>query len=526
VNPETAKRLRLSRGDLVRITVDGRSAEFAVWPQPGVALDTLVVELGMGRTAGGLVAEGRGFNAYPLRSGASRTAPATVEKTGSGYLLASTQDHQSMEGRDILREVDLDAWRKFGNEVVKEKDSYGNVKHMPFAARLGTESHTPLNRDVYEENQTLSYETVGADGKPRKVGKPLPGGHDIDPQSVYQQWGMSIDLTTCTGCGSCITACQAENNIPVVGKFEINRNRQMHWIRVDRYFADVHTNAGDETAMYLQPVACVHCENAPCETVCPVNATVHGPEGTNNMAYNRCIGTRYCSNNCPYKVRRFNWFDYATKTYPAQYGQIAEGLKGAPKPPNGHWIPARMREEVDQVRQMQYNPTVTVRSRGVMEKCTYCIQRVNRARIESKIDPTLASFGRIADGAMQTACEQACPSDAITFGDITNPESRVSRLRSHARSYMVLAYLNTRPRTTHMVRLRNPNPAIRTPNDNPFHHGAHHDEPHGAHGVDAHSFADPARKAADPGHKLSLNVLPADPSRRGAIKTVIAGVLA
>jgi molybdopterin-containing oxidoreductase family iron-sulfur binding subunit len=336
----------------------------------------------------------------------------------------------------------------------------------------------------------------------------------------------------CTGCGSCITACQSENNIPVVGKFDINRNRQMHWIRVDRYFADVETKVGQETAMLMQPVACVHCENAPCETVCPVNATVHGPEGTNNMAYNRCIGTRYCSNNCPYKVRRFNWFDYATKQYPAEYGQIAEGLKGAPKPADGNWIPARMREKVDLVRQLQYNPNVTVRSRGVMEKCSYCIQRINHARVESKIDPTLNAVGRIPDGYFKTACEQACPSEAITFGDITNPDARVTSLREHGRSYMLLAYLNTRPRTTYMVGLRNPNPAIRTPNDNPFHHGDHsvdHDahDGTGEHNTGGeHSFFDPARKAEDPGHKLSLSVLPSDPSRRSAIKTVIAGVFA
>ncbi|MGP1308859.1 MAG: TAT-variant-translocated molybdopterin oxidoreductase [Phycisphaerales bacterium] len=530
INPETAKRLRLSRGDMVRISVGGRSAEFAVWVQPGVAENTLVVETGLGRTAGGRIAEGRGFNAYPLTSTAAMRAATgvTVEKIGGDYLLASTQNHQSMEGRDILREVDLAAWQKFGDEIVKEKDSYGNTKIMPFAARLGTESHTPLNRDVYKPDQTLEYETVDAAGNNRNVGKTIPGTTEIDQQSVRQQWGMSIDLTMCSGCGSCITACQAENNIPVVGKFEINRNRQMHWIRVDRYFADVETAHGHETGMYIQPVACVHCENAPCETVCPVNATVHGVEGTNNMAYNRCIGTRYCANNCPYKVRRFNWFDYATKTYPAEYGQIAEGLKGAPKPPNGQWIPARMREKVDLVRQMQYNPNVTVRSRGVMEKCSYCIQRINKARVESKIDPKINALGRIPDGYFQTACEQACPADAITFGDITNADSRVSQLRDHGRSYMVLAYLNTRPRTTHMVRLRNPNPAIRTPNDNPFHHGAeHHEGDHAApaHGGE-HSFLDPARKAADPGHKMSLSVLPADPSRRSALKTVIAGVLA
>ena len=520
IHPETAKSLRLSQGDRIRLNANGRSIEAAVFVQPGVALGTLVVELGMGRRSGGRIAEGRGFDTFPLRTtGAMGAATgATVEKIGSGYTLASTQNHQSIEGRDIIREVDLGAWQKLGNQMVKEKDTYGRYRELNFAGRLGTEAHTPLNRNVYLESQTHVYHTVDSEGQPREIGRRDPHTGVIDPQSVYQQWGMSIDLTTCTGCGTCITACQAENNIPVVGKAEIDRGRQMHWIRVDRYFADVHTGAGDETAMLLQPIACVHCENAPCETVCPVNATVHDYEGTNNMAYNRCIGTRYCANNCPYKVRRFNWFDYATKEYPAEYGQIAEGAKGSIQPPNGHWIPARMREEVNEIRRLQYNPNVTVRSRGVMEKCSYCIQRVNKARMESKLDPKVNALGRIPDGYFQTACEQACPTDSIVFGDITNPDARVAKMREHGRSYMVLAYLNTRPRTTHMVRVRNPNPAIRTPNDNPFHHGDH--------SSGAHSFADPARLESDPGHKLSLQVLPTDHGRRGAIKSVIAGVLA
>ncbi len=517
-NPKHVYLREHTTGKMVRLNVGGRELELPVWICPGLADDTVVLRLGYGRTRGGAIAEGAGFDTYKLREAGQYAAMgAEMQRVPGDYWIASTQNHWSLEGRtEIVRRVELPAWQKYGDLKIDYTDEYELAQsELNFAEQLGTVSHAPPNQSIYENPMNES------------TGDPAPGS----TYSKSPQWGMTIDMGSCIGCGVCTIACQSENNIPVVGKQEVAKGREMTWIRVDRYFVGDELNEPEE--ILHQPVACVHCENAPCETVCPVNATVHGPEGTNNMAYNRCIGTRYCSNNCPYKVRRFNWFDFATKQYPAEYGQIAKDLEGMPKPANGNWIPARMREKVDLVRQMQYNPNVTVRSRGVMEKCSYCIQRINRARVESKVDPTLNALGRIPDGFFQTACEQACPSEAITFGDITNPDARVTALRDHGRSYMLLAYLNTRPRTTYMVGLRNPNPAIRTPNDNPFHHGdhgaGHGDDGHHGGGDDhggEHSFFDPRRKAEDPGHKLSLSVLPDDPSRRSAMKTVIAGVLA
>ncbi len=522
LSPATARRLKIENGGAVTIGAGGsRTISTVAWVQPGLADDTVVLTLGSGRTECGRIGREQGFNVYPLRTtGAMRTGAGFVVNPKSGpatdkayaSIVACTQNHHSMEGRPIVREVDLPAWRKFGDEVFDQKDPYGATRHMNFASAIGDESHTPANRDVYLKEQGHPFETgPEAHAHTGRQGAVYPSG--------MQQWGMSVDLTTCTGCGTCITACQAENNIPVVGKAEVSKGREMSWMRVDRYYS------GDENApeTLTQPVMCVHCENAPCETVCPVNATIHSPEGTNDMAYNRCIGTRYCSNNCPYKVRRFNWFDYATKQLHGDFGQLGKGIPNSWMPRNEHFVPPRLREKVNQLKWLQHNPNVTVRSRGVMEKCTYCIQRINRARVETKA----SDLRGIPDGFFETACQQACPTESIVFGDISDANSRVSALRGHGRTYMLLAYLNTRPRTTYMMRIRNPNPRLvdaarkASWEHSPLDHGAGHDE--GGHGEPAdHGAAKPA------GHVMSLPVLRGDTAgagRRGALANIVAGAL-
>jgi molybdopterin-containing oxidoreductase family iron-sulfur binding subunit len=354
---------------------------------------------------------------------------------------------------------------------------------------------------------------------------------------------MTIDMSSCTGCGACTAACQAENNIPVVGKREVAKGREMAWIRVDRYY--MGESLDDPSAMSHQPVACVHCENAPCETVCPVNATTHGREGTNDMVYNRCIGTRYCANNCPYKVRRFNFFDYAQTKFNGTW--VGQELLGRPQ--NINFIPPSLREKMDEISKMQQNPDVTVRGRGVMEKCSYCVQRVNRARFETK----LQHLAGIPEGFFEVACQQACPSSAITFGDTLDPQSAVSRTRASGRNFMLLGYLNTRPRTTHMARVTNPNPAL-VPEarreeweHDPFSHGGPggghgtedpgvgehgtgepgHDAPAGGAGVEnLHSFRRvPARRSEDSGYLGSLSVLGNGTPGSGIVGTLVEGIV-
>jgi molybdopterin-containing oxidoreductase family iron-sulfur binding subunit len=370
VAPATAERLGLASEDVVELRYRGRSVTAPVWILPGQAPDTVTLPLGFGRVRAGAVGTGVGFDAYRLRTA---DAPwfggrLVMLRTGARLALACTQEHQSMEGREPARVLSLE-----------ELLAGAHVDEAP------------------------------------------PGDLTLYPPHAYDghAWAMAIDLTACIGCNACTIACQAENNIAVVGKDQVARGREMHWIRVDRYFA----GSLDAPAIVHQPVPCMHCENAPCEVVCPVNATVHSSEGLNDMVYNRCVGTRYCSNNCPYKVRRFNFYLYSDWT--------TETLK------------------------MARNPNVTVRSRGVMEKCTYCVQRIERVRIAAGVE------GRsIRDGEIVTACQQACPTEAIVFGDMNDPASRVARLRADARSYGLLAELNTRPRTTYLAAVRNPNREI------------------------------------------------------------------
>ena len=368
----------LKDGDLVTLGLDGRSLTAAVLIVPGQAPGSVTLPLGYGRTAAGRVGNGVGFNAYALRTTKALgfASGLTMEKAAGRHVLAVTHDHWSAEGRDIVRETTA-------AEAGKHHGDHGE------GAEHG--EHPPLVSPWTER----SYETS-------------------------PQWGMTIDLSSCIGCNACVIACQSENNIPSVGKDQVTRGREMHWIRIDRYFSG-RPEAPD--SIVFQPVPCMHCENAPCEQVCPVAATVHGSSGLNEMVYNRCIGTRYCSNNCPYKVRRFNFYNF-TKDTP-------ETLK------------------------MAYNPEVTVRARGVMEKCTYCVQRLTRARIDAKL------AGReVQDGDVQTACQQACPAQAIEFGDVRDPKSRVAAAKESPRRYDLLAELNTKPRTSYLSRLRNPNPEL------------------------------------------------------------------
>ena len=384
--PSTAEANGLHTGDIIAIQHDGRTLNIPVWITPGHAREAITMSVGYGRTKAGRVGNGAGFNTYALRgSAAPWYGAATITKTGDTYDLVGTQDHWSIEGRNIIRSATL--------EEFKAKPTF--VKEM---------EHLKLDQRI-----------------------------SLYADKEYQgdQWGMAIDMNACTGCSACIIACVAENNIPVVGKDQVKRNREMHWLRIDRYFA----GNLDTPDTYYQPMPCQQCENAPCEVVCPVSATVHSDEGLNDMVYNRCVGTRYCSNNCPWKVRRFNFLLYQDFNTP-QF-------------------------------KLQRNPDVTVRSRGIMEKCTYCVQRINAARIQSKREDRA-----IRDGEIVTACQAVCPTEAIVFGNINDPNSKVAKLKSSPRNYTTLDDLNTRPRTTYLAAVRNPNPALPS---NPM-VGGHHAE--------------------------------------------------
>jgi molybdopterin-containing oxidoreductase family iron-sulfur binding subunit len=375
ISPGDAHRLGVENGSMLELTYQGRTLRAPVWVQPGHVDQAVTLHLGYGRTHAGRAGTGVGFNPYGLRTASAmwQDLGMDVRKISGSYAFASTQmDHVLDASRHIIHKGDIADYRK-----------------NPVSIHEGAEA-PPRALTMYPEF-------------------PYPG----------YAWGMAIDLNSCTGCSACVVACQAENNIAVVGKDQVRRGRAMHWIRVDTYY----NGQPNDPAIYNQPVPCMQCEDAPCELVCPVQATTHSAEGLNDMVYNRCVGTRYCSNNCPYKVRRFNFYLYSDYETPS--------LK------------------------LLHNPDVTVRSRGVMEKCTYCVQRINSAKIDAE-----KQNRKVADGEIQTACQATCPTEAIIFGNINDPNSRVSKMKAEERNYALLAELNTRPRTTYLATLRNPNPEI------------------------------------------------------------------
>ena len=459
------------KAPIVRISNgDDKFFDAPLYVQPGLADYTIVGSLGLGRKQVGRVGEGTGYNAYPLLNKQSDriVSNISIEPTGTFRILANVQEHWSMEGRAIVREGNAEEY----------------IEDEAFASHMGAESHSPK---IWGKDQEadLAYK---AQTTPRGNSSYEHPDHNYEKSETpgLHQWGMAIDLNQCTGCSACVVACQSENNIPIVGKDQVLRGREMHWIRLDRYFSSTSRDGAElpsDVQVSFQGVACMHCETAPCETVCPVNATVHDEEGLNAMAYNRCVGTRYCANNCPYKVRRFNFFDWNKRNTDELY-----------KGPLG--------EENDSLPDMGKNPDVTVRMRGVMEKCTYCVQRIQESKIQVKVKAqrdALLETGKdgselelsesdikVPDGTIKTACQQVCPSDSITFGDLSDPNSNVSKLKSNPRDYSVLGYLNTRPRTTFLAKVRNPNHDMPDFANSPHSAREYHDKAHPVHHDDGH----------------------------------------
>jgi MoCo/4Fe-4S cofactor protein with predicted Tat translocation signal len=454
ISHKTARELGVQNGDMVEINLNGRVMQGPIWTQPGMADYSLGLALGYGREKSGRIGTGVGFNAYKIFQGKYVETGATLKKTGQTHVIATTQSHWSMEGRPAVREANL-----------------GDFEKDPGFADEMHDKEPPVVAPLY------------------------PNPFDEAKKTAYQQWGMVVDLGSCVGCGTCVVACQSENNIPIVGKDQVLRGREMHWMRIDRYYTsdpkrknnpslldwNADMNKSDSEQQYAnwiedvqavnQPMLCQMCEAAPCENVCPVAATSHDAEGLNVMAYNRCVGTRYCSNNCPYKVRRFNYFDYNKR----DLAELKGPVYSTPMlhETDGKWDMVtwwKHREapmfsegtDWDLIKMVK-NPDVTVRMRGVMEKCTYCVQRIQQAEITQKVKAGPTGNVRLmeAEGTIpKTACQQACPAGAIVFGDISDPNSSVSKWKAHPRNYSVLAELLTKPRTTYLARIRNPNPAM------------------------------------------------------------------
>ena len=467
ISRKTSEELKVTNGDVVELELGGNKVRGPIWVQPGFADNSLGLALGYGRQrtkAGGAgrIAHNIGYNAYALRTsaGLNFVVGAKLTKTGETHVVACTQEHGSMEGRPIVREANKDQYEKHPDFAKNfDLESPGHSAHIA-KEKVGM---PPVERPVgiYEHPYT-AYQQRGS-----QVGVQLKGVFASD----LHQWGMSIDLSSCVGCGSCVLACQSENNVPIVGKDQVVRNREMHWLRIDRYYSGAAMKMAshliDDPQALIQPMLCQHCENAPCESVCPVNATVHDEEGLNVMAYNRCVGTRYCSNNCPYKVRRFNFFDYNKRSLDQLvgpfYGSPLNSSKDGELNAIRWWknpdAGTRPDDEWDLMKLIK-NPDVSVRMRGVMEKCTFCVQRIEQSKIAKKVKAGASGDVQLneKDGSSpKVACQQACPAEAIAFGNLLDPNSRVSQLKKNDRDYDVLGFLDTRPRITYLARIRNPN---------------------------------------------------------------------
>ncbi|MCB1062274.1 MAG: TAT-variant-translocated molybdopterin oxidoreductase, partial [Verrucomicrobiae bacterium] len=460
----TAEKLGVKNGDLIEITAGDSKVQLPVLQNPGQADATIQVAVGYygdvrdgsgAQLEMGSAATGVGFSVWGLRTSASPfvISGATVKNLNTSYPLALTSEHYSMEGRAIVREGTVEMYQE----------------DKTFAGRQGMDAHIPENITFYEGPD---YANPDSD-RNKANASPAIDGHEFRVDADHQ-WAMVVDLHTCIGCNACSVACQSENNIPIVGKGQVIAGREMHWIRMDRYFSSPYDSKAvsemgldfektgspgkrkvddDNVEMLTQPVACQQCEAAPCETVCPVNATVHTGDGLNAMTYNRCIGTRYCANNCPYKARRFNYFDYNKRPLDQLY--------------QGPLAPAAGRATTTEL--LQKNPNVTVRMRGVIEKCTYCVQRLSAAKVAAKVAARDSSNVQVPANSVTTACQDACPAGAITFGNWKLAEDKVTKLKGkmggdghdgHARQYELLKYIGTRPRTSYLARIKNPNPKM------------------------------------------------------------------